>query len=244
MGIYSNALSARTQPGQLDRRVTLYSAIAEDDAIGQMVRTWVEEDVVWAAWAPQTGREVQAAAQLQVQSLGVLRIRYRSDITSNWRVTLDDRLFEIIAPPTEIGRRAFLDLAVRGLNQPAEDTMASFIASLVGYNASSNAAGTTTITPTARRLTHKETTTISGSGSTTRLMVLAITPTPPSGASIIHRLTVPATAEITIEWRNATAGGTLITSAITDGSGDDMVAEFVFDGAAWQFTRFHAPANA
>lgn len=240
----ANTLPAQMQPGALDRRATLCYAITEADALGQPVRTWVEDGEVWGAWQPQNGREVQAAAQLQGQTLGTLRIRHRSDVTANWRVVLGGLVFEIIAPPIEIGRRNFLDLPLRGLGQTAEDTMTAFIASLVGYNASSNASGNTTITPTARRLTHKETTTISGSGSTTRVMILATTPTPPTGATLVHRLLCPTTAEITIEWRNATAGGTLLTSAITDGSGDDMVAEFTFDGSAWVFTRFHAPANA
>ncbi len=244
MALTSNALPNQMHPGLLDRRVTLCYALTEADALGQMVRTWVEDGDVWAAWAPQAGREVQAAAQLQSHAVGILRTRYRDDITSNWRVLMDDQVFEIVAPPIAIGRRNYLDLVLRGIGQTAEDTMSSFIASLVGYATSTNASGTTTITPTARRLTHKETTTLSGSGSTTRLMVLAVTPTPPAGATLVHRLLVPATADITVEWRNATAGGTLLTSAVSDGSGDDMVAEFTFNGTAWEFTRFQQPANA
>jgi hypothetical protein len=44
----------------------------------------------------------------------------------------------------------------------------------------------------------------------------------------------PATAAITLEVRNATAGGTLLLSTGTDGTGDDVVGEYYFDGTAWQ----------
>ena len=87
-------------------------------------------------------------------------------------------------------------------------------------------------------------TAVTGSGSTTRIMILATSGPPLAGSRIVHRCNFPATAEITVEWRNATSGGTLITSALTDGSGDDAVAEFYFDGAAWQFLKYTSPANA
>lgn len=114
---------------------------------------------------------------------------------------------------------------------------------LVGRTASSNSSGNTTISAGAK-ITHTEVTTLSGSGSTTRVIILDLSGPPVAGAHILHRVVVPATAEITIQWRNATSGGTLLTSALTDGSGDDIVAEFEFDGTAWQFFRFHNPANA
>ena len=55
---------------------------------------------------------------------------------------------------------------------------------------------------------------------------------------------MPATAAITLEWRNASVGGTLLTSYISDGSGDDVVAEFVYTGSGWIFLNFTSPSNA
>lgn len=114
----------------------------------------------------------------------------------------------------------------------------------VGYNASSNVSGNTTITPDSGSGVHTEITTISGSGSTTRIMILDTAGSPVEGAILRHRLTIPATSAILIEWRNATSGGSLLTSLLTDGSGDDAVAEFVYTGSEWAFLNFTYPSNA
>lgn len=114
----------------------------------------------------------------------------------------------------------------------------------VDYAASSNSSGNTTITVDDETGSYVAVTAVTGSGSTTRIMILATSGSPVAGARILHRVTLPATAEITLEWRDATSGGTLLTSLLTDGSGDDAVAEFYFDGSAWQFLRFNFPANA
>ena len=113
-----------------------------------------------------------------------------------------------------------------------------------GYATSSNASGNTTITVPAYVRDYLAVTAISGSGSTTRIFVLAVSAPPATGAILRHRVDIPATASITLEWRDATSGGTLLTSFVTDGSGDDVFAEFYFDSAAWKFLAFIAPANA
>lgn len=112
----------------------------------------------------------------------------------------------------------------------------------VSFTASSNSSGNTTIAPTES--IHTEETAVSGSGSSTRIFVLDTSGAPEDGAIIRHRVTMPTTAAITLEWRNATADGTLETSWVSDVSGDDLVAEFYFNGTAWKFLRFTAPANA
>lgn len=121
-------------------------------------------------------------------------------------------------------------------------TSPSALATSSSYNASANSTGNTTVTTTS--VAHMEVTTVTGLGDTTRIMVLAIPAGQSAGSRIAHRMALPETGEITIEWRNATAGGALITSMITDAIGDDAVAEFYFDGAAWQFLRFANPSNA
>lgn len=111
-----------------------------------------------------------------------------------------------------------------------------------GYATSSNSSGNTTITVGAQHGFHLEVTTVTGSGSTTRIAILALTNTPATGCVVYHRCILPATAAITLEWRNSTSGGTLLTSFQTDGSGDDIVAELYFDGSAWKFLKFTSPA--
>jgi hypothetical protein len=114
----------------------------------------------------------------------------------------------------------------------------------VGYNSSSNVSGNTTVTPDSGSGIHTEITNISGSGSTTRIMILDTAGSPVEGCLIRHRLEVPATAAILIEWRSGASGGPLLTSYLTDSSGDDVFAEFIYTGSGWAFLNFTVPSNA
>lgn len=131
-----------------------------------------------------------------------------------------------------------------GTDQSAGVTLGEFIKGLLGYNASSNASGNTTVTPGALAVEHIEVTAVTGSGATTRKFVLSVANSPAAGTRLVHRVNLPTTSGITLEWRGSTVGGVLLTSYVTDASGDDVVAEFYFDGSDWQFLRFSAPANA
>lgn len=136
------------------------------------------------------------------------------------------------------------DASASGSTKSKAITLLELVKALAKSTTSTNASGNTTITPGPVCLLHTEVTTVSGSGSTTRVIILDTASTPFAGQTIRHRLALPATADITIEWRNATVGGTLLTSLLTDGSGDDAVAEFHYTGSAWAFLRFTNPANA
>lgn len=113
-----------------------------------------------------------------------------------------------------------------------------------GYSASSNDAGNTTIAVSEAVGAMVAFTTLSGAGATTRIFILDVSADPPAGTTIVHRVAVPATADITLEWRDASDTGALLTSFVSDGSGDDLVAEFFYNGSAWNFLRFTYPANA
>lgn len=122
--------------------------------------------------------------------------------------------------------------------------LGEFLNALVGYQTSENSSGDTLVSPGPACLRHTEVTSVTGAGSTTRVMILGVDNPPRAGATIVHRVRLPATANITLQWRHGTAGGTELTSLLTDGSGDDAAAEFVFNGAEWEFVRFTNPANA
>jgi hypothetical protein len=137
-----------------------------------------------------------------------------------------------------------LDVSGSGLSKDAAITFLELLKAMNGYHADTNNSGTTTVSPNPTAAIHTEVITFGGSGSTTRLVVLSTANAPFAGARCTVRCALPATADITVEFRNATSGGTLLTSMVTDGSGDDCVAEFYHDGAAWNFLRFNLPANA
>ncbi len=120
-----------SNPARLDRRITLQYALKGRDAAGGVEFTWVDAAEVWADWTPQTGREIQQAGQKLALNVGNLRIRFRTDIDATWRVVLGDAVFELLAPPVEVGRRIYLDLAVRSLS-PAPVTQGLSILLLGG----------------------------------------------------------------------------------------------------------------
>lgn len=150
-----------------------------------------------------------------------LRTRLRLTATASTQSTPSD-------DPTPSGTQNVLATAGGALASPT-----NFFTQLTSFTASSNASGNTTATPGTYAAFHFEEVTISGAGSTTRVLVL-----PTTGRSAGQRLAVrflcPATAGITLEVRNATSGGTLLLSAQTDGSGDDVAAEFYFNGTDWK----------
>lgn len=111
------------------------------------------------------------------------------------------------------------------------------------YHESTNASGTTTITVGADTSVHTELTAVTGVAST-RVFALVVSSPPLAGAIIRHRLTLPLGEDIRLEWRNASAGGTLEASYQSGGSDDSVVIDLVFNGSAWKFDRFHAPQNA
>jgi hypothetical protein len=101
---------------------------------------------------------------------------------------------------------------------------------LNSYAAASNSSGNTTVTPTQSN--HVEILTVTGSAGT-RIVILTTT-NQLVGNTVELRLNLPATASIVMEIRNGTAGGTLLYSLTTDGSGDDAYLRLYFDGTAWQ----------
>lgn len=137
-----------------------------------------------------------------------------------------------------------LDVSGTGLSKDAMLTLAELKKALfTSSTTQTNASGNTTVTPGLISISHVEVIAFSGLTLTTRGVILDLANAPTAGARALVRCVMPATADITVEFRNATAGGTLLTSFVTDSSGDDKVAEFHFDGTAWQFLRFDAYAT-
>lgn len=134
------------------------------------------------------------------------------------------------------------DSSAAGSNKSAGVLLSEFVKSLRTRNAQANAAGDSTVTVGVLSLIHTEVITFSGAARTSK-MVLAIPAGLSAGVRACVRCVVPATAGITVDFRNGTAGGTQITFFTTDDSGDDKCVEFEFDGAQWNFLRFDAYAT-
>lgn len=113
----------QTNPARLDRRVTLLAPETSRDAAGGVVKVWLEVGDVWGDWNPQPGRELQQAAQLLPLAVGTLRIRWRAGVGATWRVVMAETVFDLVAPPVEVGRRQYLDLVLRSLSGQAPDSL-------------------------------------------------------------------------------------------------------------------------
>lgn len=81
--------------GRLRRRIQLQSATETRDAHGQPVKTWSTQATVWASVEPAHGREYIQARQVAQENLWRVMIRYRSDVTSDWRIVYGAKTLEI-----------------------------------------------------------------------------------------------------------------------------------------------------
>lgn len=113
-----------TNPGRLDRRVTLQYAVRERDAAGGQVPTWYDLATVSAAKIPVRGARFYAGESKHFETLVGYRIRHRSGVAAGMRLVHGDDVLEIVTPPEEQGRRQYLDLTCRGIDQTTEDNRA------------------------------------------------------------------------------------------------------------------------
>ncbi len=107
-------------PGRLDKYVSLRRLDTTIDAIGGAVSSWTHVAFAWAQLLPTNGREFSAAQTRIAEAAGVLRIRWRADIAATWRVSVEGVIYEVAAPPVQVGRRSFLDLILTSV--PASET--------------------------------------------------------------------------------------------------------------------------
>lgn len=95
--------------GKLDRRIVLQTATYAANAVGEMVPTWSTLDTVWAEVVSLRGREYFAAAQVAEEEQLIFRIRHRTDVTLECRITYNNETYSI-QHIAELGRRQGLEL--------------------------------------------------------------------------------------------------------------------------------------
>jgi SPP1 family predicted phage head-tail adaptor len=113
--------SGNLNPSQLDRRVTLQVRTEVRDAAGGFSEEWVDLATVWAAKENLSGNRLQAALAKHAEARVSFRVRWRSAVEELSRLVHGDNVFEIVAI-AELGRRHFLDLTCRALDQTMGDT--------------------------------------------------------------------------------------------------------------------------
>lgn len=102
---------------QFDRRVTLQRpGPAVQDAFGQAAPAWIDVATVWAQVQVVRGQEYLAAAQIQAAQMVKVRILYRTDVLTTWRLIWQARPHDVngLIP---VGRNDVLEImCMQGVN--------------------------------------------------------------------------------------------------------------------------------
>lgn len=93
------------QAGKLRYPVTIERPVDVRDEYGGTIRTWESVSREWADIESISGSEFMAAQAPQSQTLYRIRVRYRDDLVSSWRIREGARVYEITAVLPDSRRR-------------------------------------------------------------------------------------------------------------------------------------------
>ena len=82
-------------PGVLNHRIHLERPNETTDLFGGMTISWTHVAAVWAGLQPMAASFRQIAQQTSEEQTHSIVIRYREDVSSGWRINLNQRFFEI-----------------------------------------------------------------------------------------------------------------------------------------------------
>ena len=99
--------------GDLRNRVVIQNRTATQDTYGGEVPTWSTVATVWAAVEPMTGREFLEGRTLEATVDTRIRIRYRSGLAPDMRVTWDGHTYDVLAVLEVKSRRREIHLMCR-----------------------------------------------------------------------------------------------------------------------------------
>ncbi|MFA5376960.1 MAG: phage head closure protein [Dehalococcoidia bacterium] len=91
--------------GDLRHRITLYAPTESRGTSGGIVTTYISIATVWANFREPVGKNYYAAMQEHNEVPAELRIRWRADVNSTWRVGFGNRTFEINQAQDPDGKR-------------------------------------------------------------------------------------------------------------------------------------------
>lgn len=114
------------------------------------------------------------------------------------------------------------------------------IASVVDFNAQTNATGNGTIAPMTNA--HTEQLTITGSAGTRNFPIVPLSGLA-AGARVWVAMVLPATVGITVNFLNLSLSGATLTSILTDGFSRSASLEFYFDGTNFNIESVALPAG-
>lgn len=83
------------QTGKLDQRIVLQE-LTETNNFGELVQTYTTVATVWADVISQRGAESFEAARINAVETIRVKIRYRDDIMTDWRIQWNGKNYNVI----------------------------------------------------------------------------------------------------------------------------------------------------
>jgi SPP1 family predicted phage head-tail adaptor len=102
-----------TDPGRLNRRLTLEAPVETADGAGGVARSYAAIATLWGQVTPVGARGDVEGERLGASVTHRIAIRYSPDITTRHRFRDGARIFRIVALNDRDGRKRFLDIAAQ-----------------------------------------------------------------------------------------------------------------------------------
>ncbi|MHB8110500.1 MAG: phage head closure protein [Syntrophorhabdaceae bacterium] len=96
--------------GELNKRVSLQYSTRVADGAGGFTVTWATAAEIYAAVWPVSAKETIEAGQATMTITHRIRIRYRANLKSSWRIKLGSRYFNIVSIIDQNEAHKFLDI--------------------------------------------------------------------------------------------------------------------------------------
>lgn len=111
--------------GRLNRQITIQhkTGVTRDPVYNTLVEKWDELATVWAEvqdMLPSRAERIADGINIARRPARI-RMRFRTDIDSTMRISLDGREMRIVAGPVELGRREGLELIAEGLSTEGQE---------------------------------------------------------------------------------------------------------------------------
>lgn len=81
--------------GAMNRRAALLEKTQTDDGGGGYSESWETIDTVWAALSLKTAAITYGADKAAPKVIAGITIRRRTDIASGWRISMDDKTYDV-----------------------------------------------------------------------------------------------------------------------------------------------------
>ena len=102
---------------ELTKRATFQRPTESRDGDGNLIQAYPDAFTAWANLRPLRGGESILASRMQSRAPAIVTFRTSTqarEVTSEWRVVIDGRIYEAKEDPRETQDRAFLEMLIEG----------------------------------------------------------------------------------------------------------------------------------